>query len=127
VFHDEDDDAAFVVLLGETLETTAEALAEVAEDEEAGEHISEDRLSETVTNKGYHSNRTMADQRGYGVRTYCSEPDRKKRSWKGKPAERAAVYANRRRIGGRRGKRRLRRRAEVVERGFAHCDETGGM
>jgi transposase len=44
-----------------------------------------------------------------------------------KSAERAAVYANRRRIRGERGKRLLRKRGELVERSFAHCYETGGM
>ena len=47
--------------------------------------------------------------------------------WKDKSAERDAVYANRRRIRGRRGKALRRRRGELVERAFAHCYETGGM
>jgi transposase len=37
------------------------------------------------------------------------------------------VYANRRRVRGRRGKSLLRKRGELVERPFAHCYETGGM
>ena len=37
------------------------------------------------------------------------------------------MYANRRRIRGRRGKRLLRRRGELLERPFAHCYDTGGM
>jgi transposase len=41
--------------------------------------------------------------------------------------EREAVYGNRRRIGGERGKRLMRRRGELVERSFAHCYDTGGM
>jgi hypothetical protein len=44
-----------------------------------------------------------------------------------KSAERDAVYGNRRRIGGRRGKALLRKRGELVERPFAHCYDTGGM
>ena len=40
---------------------------------------------------------------------------------------RDAVYANRRRIRGDRGKRLLRRRGERVERSFAHAYDTGGM
>ena len=41
--------------------------------------------------------------------------------------ERDAVYANRRRIKGARGKKLLKKRGELVERSFAHCYETGGM
>jgi transposase len=44
-----------------------------------------------------------------------------------KSTEHDAVYANRRRIRGRRGKALLRKRGELVERPFAHCYETGGM
>jgi len=61
------------------------------------------------------------------VRSYCSEPERGRRSWKGKAEEQAAVYANRRRIRGERGKRLLRQRGEKIERSFAHLYETGGM
>jgi len=113
--------------MAETLDVTVEALAEVGSDEEAGEHLSEHAPAETVTDKGYHSNRTMKEQRELGIRTYCSEPDRGRRKWKGKSAERDAVYANRRRIRGARGKRLLRERGELLERPFAHCYDTGGM
>ena len=113
--------------IDETLDVTVEALAAVGLDEEAGEHLSEHVLAETVTDKGYHSNRTLKEQRELGIRTYCSEPDRGRRKWKGKSAERDAVYGNRRRIRGARGKRLLRKRGEYVERTFAHCYDTGGM
>jgi transposase len=113
--------------LDETLDVTVEALVEVGLDEEAGEHLSEHVLAETVTDKGYHSNRTMNQQRELGIRTYCSEPKRGRRNWKGKSSERDAVYANRRRIRGERGKRLLRKRGELLERPFAHCYDTGEM
>ena len=113
--------------LDETLDVAVEALTLVAADEEAGEHLSEHPLSETVTDKGYHSNRTLREQRELGIRTYCSEPARGRRNWKGKSSERDAVYANRRRIRGERGKRLLRKRGELLERPFAHCYDTGGM
>jgi hypothetical protein len=61
------------------------------------------------------------------VRSYCSEPDRGRRNWIGKEEEKSAVYQNRRRIRGERGKRLLRQRGELVERSFAHMYETGGM
>jgi len=46
---------------------------------------------------------------------------------KKKPEARAAVYRNRRRIRGPRGRRLLRLRGEHLERPFAHLYETGGM
>ena len=53
--------------------------------------------------------------------------DRGRRCWKGQVAVRNAVYANRRRIRGERGRRLLRCRGELLERPFAHVYETGGM
>ena len=114
--------------LGETLDATVEALATVATDEQTGEQLSAHLLAETVTDKGYHSKETMTDQQALGIRTYCSEPERKgRRNWEGQPDAQAAVYANRRRVRGQRGKRLLRKRGELLERPFAHCYETGGM
>ena len=85
-----------------------------------------------VADKGYHSNDTCRDMKEAQVRTYFSEPDRGERVWVDddgarKSAEQAAVYANRRRIRGPRGKALLRKRGELLERPFAHCYETGGM
>lgn len=86
-------------------------------------------IKEVVTDKGYHSNDVLKDFAELDVRTYCSEPDRGRRNWRGQdgPEHQAAVYANRRRIRGDRGKRLLARRGEFIERTFAHCYETGGM
>jgi transposase len=61
------------------------------------------------------------------IRTYISEPNRGSQSWTDQEAERNAVYANRRRIRGARGKRLLRRRGELLERPCAHLYETGGL
>ena len=61
------------------------------------------------------------------MRSYCSEPDRGRRRWKGKHEEQAAVYANRRRIRGAGGKGLLKQRGEKIERSFAHCYETGSL
>ena len=68
-------------------------------------------IGEVVGDKGYHSNETMVAFAALGVRSYVSEPDRRRRHWKDKAAARAAVYANRRRIRGARGQRLLRQRA----------------
>ena len=77
--------------------------------------------------KGYHSNEVLLTLKQWHVRAYCSEPNRGRRRWKNKAEQRAAVYRNRRRIRGDRGKRLLRQRGELVERSFAHLYETGGM
>jgi transposase len=110
-----------------TLEEAMGVLSEVAEDAEAADELSEEMVSEIVADKGYHSNDVLVERATLGIRTYVSEPKRGRRNWKGKPAEKEAVYANRRRIRGRRGKALMRQRGELVERSFAHCYETGGM
>ena len=68
----------------------------------------------------------MCDDCNFG--TYIPEPKRNHRSrWSDKPREyRNAVYANRHRAKGERGKRLQRLRSDRVERSFAHVCETGG-
>lgn len=61
------------------------------------------------------------------VQTYLPEPERGRRNWSGRAAERDIVYANRRRVRNERGRRLLKLRSELVERSFAHMYETGGM
>ena len=68
--------------------------------------------AELVCDKGYHSNQTLVTLAEVEIRSYVSEPDRGRRNWRGKHVARDAVYANRRRIRGARGKRLLRRRGE---------------
>jgi transposase len=111
----------------ETLVTTAENLDVVRQNEAAAEKLSDDLLKEVVDDKGYHSGASLLLLQTLGIRTYTSEPNRGRRKWQGKKAEQQAVYANRRRIKGERGKALLRKRGELVERPFAHCYETGGM
>jgi transposase len=98
-----------------------------AGDTTAGEALSGGFLKEVVADKGYHSSETVRDFAEMETRTYISEPDRGRRNWEGKADEQAAVYGNRRRIRGRRGKALLRRRGEFLERPFAHCYDRGGM
>jgi transposase len=86
-----------------------------------------DGIKEVVADKGYHSNEVLLELEGVGIRTYISEPDRGRRNWKDNPEARDAVYRNRRRIRGARGKRLLRQRGERLERPFAHLYETGAM
>jgi len=105
--------------------TVAETMETLLDVQEQGAEV--DLPQEIVADKGYHSNATCVDMKRMGLRSYLSEPDRGVRNWEGKKAEREAVYANRRRIRGKRGKALLRKRGELVERPFAHCYETGGM
>jgi transposase len=98
-------------------------LAEVGENLEEIEH----EVEELVADKGYHSKAVVRTLSQAGIRTYVSEPERGRQKWKGQQAEQEAVYGNRRRVRGERGKRLLRRRGELLERPFAHCYETGRM
>jgi hypothetical protein len=91
------------------------------------ERLNPEGPAELVLDKGYHSNYVLVILKEVGVRSYCSEPDRGRRRWKGKKEEQTAVYRNRRRIRGERGKRLLRQRGERVERSFAHLYETGNL
>jgi hypothetical protein len=63
----------------------------------------------------------------WGVRTYCSEPNRGRQKWQDLRTEQAAVYANRRRIRGERGRRLLRQRGEKLERWNQHLYDRGRM
>jgi len=112
----------------ETVVEATEQLREVADDPQTAQKLDPEWMKELVDDKGYHSNEVLVDMEELGIRTYTSEPRRKgRRDWAGKRGERDAVYANRRRIRGERGKRLMRRRGELVERTFAHNYETGGM
>ena len=84
-------------------------------------------VQEVVADKGYHSNDVMVGMAELEVRSYIAEPDRGPRNWDGKAAEKQAVYGNRRRITGDRGKRLQRQRGERIERNFAHQFDTGGL
>jgi IS5 family transposase len=110
-----------------TVGTTVHNLRAVADDPATQDKIAEERVAEVVTDKGYHSNETMMELVELEMRSYVPEPERGRRDWEGKEAEREAVYGNRRRIRGRRGRRLLKRRGEYLERSFAHAYETGGM
>ena len=113
----------------ETLPAAGEAVAEqIAEPTADGEFkVNVKGVEEWVGDKGYHSGAVLVGARQAGVRSYIAEPDRGRRKWAVKQDEQAAVYANRQRIGGSRGKQLLRQRGERVERTFAHAYETGAL
>ena len=113
--------------LEETVEATVSNLLEVQTEAATQEEMHEVVMEEVVADKGYHSNGTMEQLTSMKIRSYVSEPSRGKRNWKGKAGAQQAVYGNRRRTRGRRGKALMRKRGEYLERSFAHSYETGGM
>lgn len=110
-----------------TLAAATENVVALLEDPAVAEKISEEACGEFVADKGYHSNETISALADIGTRSYISEPRRGRRQWHGEIGTRDAVYANRRRMNGERGKALMRRRGEYLERPFAHCLESGGM
>lgn len=113
--------------LADTIGQARENLDAVAGDARVCDKIDTNPASELVDDKGYHSRGVMKDVAAMNIRTYTSEPRRGRRKWHGDIEARDAVYANRRRIKGNRGKALLRKRGELIERTFAHCYETGAM
>ena len=99
---------------------------------EAQTHLSEagreERIEETVADKGYHAAATIELADDLNVRTYIAEPkSRHPRRWSDKPeAYKRAIYNNRRRLKREKNKKLQRLRSERVERSFAHVCETGG-
>jgi transposase len=115
--------------VGETLPAAGEAVAEeIPEPTADGKFkVNAKGVEELVADKGYHSGDALVSAREFEVRSYIAEPDRGRQKWAGKREQQAAVYANRQRIGGNRGKQLLRRRGELIERTFAHAYETGAL
>jgi transposase len=111
----------------ETIVAATQNLRAVSDDVRVEDKLHENWMSEVVADKGYHSNGSMTDLEEMNIRSYVSEPDRGRRNWTDKGEEQRAVYANRRRIKGDRGKRLMCQRGEKVERSFAHNYETGAM
>jgi hypothetical protein len=85
-------------------------------------------IKDVPADKGYHSNEALAWCQLRGIRTYIPErASRWCRRWTDKSEEeKLAVYKNRRRVRGKRGKALGRLRSEYVERSFAHVCGTGG-
>ena len=123
---DEGDTATITETVAEAGEWIAET-AEAVNGEAPGKGVNPEGPSEVVADKGYHSNAVLRKLSESGIRSYISEPDRGTRNWKGKAAEKKAVYGNKRRMLGAHGKRLMRRRGEYIERSFAHMYETGAM
>ena len=112
--------------LAEAKENIA-ALAEVIHSEPNAPVVEIESPAELVTDKGYHSREVVRQLAEAGIRSYLSEPERGRQRWHEQSAEQAAVYGNRRRIRGERGKRLQRQRGEKLERTMAHLYETGRL
>ncbi len=108
----------------ETMMATVQSVATLRRDPELP---MDGALAEWVMDKGYHSNEVVVAIESIGKRSYIAEPNRGRRRWRGDEDTKQAVYANRRRVKGNRGRRLMRRRGEMLERPFAHCLETGGL
>jgi len=111
--------------LKQTMQESDQNLISIREGEAAQNPQSP--VEEWVGDKGYPSNAVLVECQRRKVRSYFSEPARRRRRWRGKAAARRAVYANRRRICGRRGQRLLRKRGELLERPFRHRLDLGGL
>jgi transposase len=123
-------DVGDTTTIPETVAEAGERIAGVLVDSNGAEvvkHVSADGPREVVTDKGYHSRALVSELTEWGLRTYCSEPNRGRQRWRGQEREQQAVYANRRRIRGERGLRLLRQRGEKLERWNQHLYDRGGM
>src|SRR5918911_411342 len=93
-----------------------------------GAALSSEAPADCVADKGYHSRAVLKDLDGGPWRSRIAEPQRKGFSrWHGDEEARRAVYNNRVRLRSEVGKQALRKRAEIVERSFAHVLDRGGM
>src|SRR5215469_16734780 len=105
-----------------TLSAAAKNLAQI------GAAPAKQKPSELVADKGYHSRAVLKTLDAGGWKTRIAEPKQSGFSrWHGDDKARAAVYANRTRLASAVGKEPMRRRAEIVERSFAHNLDRGGM
>jgi transposase len=123
---DEGDTATIPETVAEAGERISSIVADTDNDDVL-KQVSMEGPREVVTDKGYHSRQVVSELSGWGVRTYCSEPNRARQWWSEQEQEQQAVYANRRRIRGERGRRLLRQRGERLERWNQHLYDRGGM
>jgi transposase len=123
---DEGDTKTIQETVAEAGERITSVVAE-SDNDEVAKQVSAEGPREVVTDKGYHSRAVVSELTEWGVRTYCSEPNRGRQRWSKQEREQQAVYANRRRIRGERGLRLLRQRGEKLERWNQHLYDRGGM
>ena len=84
------------------------------------------RMTDVIADKGYHSTSNLLELEESGLRPGIPER-RGRRRWKSRTAaEKDAVYANRRRLKTKTGRKLQRLRSEFTERSFAHVCNQGG-
>src|SRR5580704_9226421 len=123
-------DVGDTATIPETVAEAGERITSVVADAHGDatvKQVSTDGPREAVTDKGYHSRALVSELSEWGLRTYCSEPNRGRQRWRGQQREQQAVYANRRRIRGERGLHLLRQRGEKLERWNQHLYDRNGM
>ena len=79
---DEGDTATIQEKVAEAGERIAAVVAD-ADSDEVAQQVSADGPREVVTDKGYHSRAVVSELAEWGVRTYCSEPNRGRQRWIG--------------------------------------------
>jgi transposase len=131
---DRGDTESIWTTLGDAAHNLNQAKAKIREalkdqPDKSGTSHSRDMLCEVVADKGYHSRSicTELSAESRDIRSYIAEPARGRQRWRGDTESRDAVYANRRRIRGGRGRALMRKRGELLERPFAHYLDHGGM
>ena len=123
-------DVGDTATIPETVAEAGERITSLVADANGNEivkQVSTDGPREVVTDKGYHSRALVSQLTEWGLRTYCSEPNRGRQRWRGQEREQQAVYANRRRIRAERGFRLLRQRGEKLARWNQHLYDRGRM
>src|SRR5207253_4750510 len=78
----------------ETVAEAGERITSIVADsdnDEVIQHVSAEGPREVVTDKGYHSRAVVSELTEWGVRTYCSEPNRGRQRWQDLRTEQAAV------------------------------------
>lgn len=109
--------------LPDTLEAAEAKLAAVLEAPPSPEDP-----AELVADKGYHSRAGLKELEDSAWKTRIAEKKQAELSrWRGDDAARRAVYNNRARLRSGVARAAFKLRAEVVERGFAHVLDHGGM
>ena len=80
-------DVGDTATIPETVAEAGERITSVVADtngDEVVKQVSTDGPREVVTDKGYHSRALVSELTEWGLRTYCSEPNRGRQRWRGR-------------------------------------------
>src|SRR6202049_4600503 len=79
----------------ETVAEAGERITSIVADTDnaaVAQQVSAEGPREVVTDKGYHSRAVVSEMAEWGVRTYCSEPDRGRQRWPEQKREHTAAH-----------------------------------